>query len=293
MKVHPIFSGVLLLALAACAEPNFALKDDAPETPPAPEANGEAPSQILKSSTPAPSVAHSSPRTTLTPMSKSAAGEIFDTKEIKFRADENLWKKVSNTDEVATFEARTAKQGVVAFRGETTIPTSLKRIAAVLNDPNIRKEWVDALLETRTVEAKNTFERIEYNHTQVPWPFQDRDFLYRVKIKVNPNPAAMLITMASTEDAREPARSGIVRGEILHSYYYMKEIQSTPPSTQVVIEMAADPKGVIPLWIVNLTQKRWPHHTLLALKKMALRPDLVVPKEIEDYFRSHQPGGRK
>jgi hypothetical protein len=49
--------------------------------------------------------------------------------------------------------------------------------------------------------------------------------------------------------------------------------------------MAIDPKGAIAPWMVNLTQKKWPHNTLMALKKLVMRPDLVVPKEIEDYFR--------
>ena len=216
---------------------------------------------------------------------------MFDTPEIKLRADETVWKKVANDDDIATFEARVSQAGVVAFRGEMKIPTDLKRVAAVLSDPTVRTEWIDALLETHTIEFVNPFNRVEYNRTQVPWPFHDRDFIYRVKVKVNPNPAEMLITMTSVEDAREPAHSGIIRGQILHSFYYMKELKGIEPVTQVVIEMAVDPKGIIPLWIVNLTQKRWPHHTLLALKRIALRPDLVVPKEIEDYFKHHSPEG--
>ena len=74
----------------------------------------------------------------------------------------------------------------------------------------------------------------------------------------------------------------------------MKEIPGATPQTQVVIEMALDPKGAIPMWMVNLTQKKWPHNTLLALKKISSREDLVVPKEIEDYFSvSHKTGGKK
>lgn len=299
MKFHSLVSSSFLLfaITSACAEPNFALKE-----------NQEKPESILpvkeaktlstrpESATTLPAATatlHSMSAPAATHLPTSSQAELFDTREIKFHADDTIWKKVSNDDGVLTFSERSPRTNVVAFRGEMRIPSSLKRVAAVLSDPTIRKEWVDALLETRTVELVSSMERLEYNHTQVPWPFHDRDFLYRVKVKVNPEPAAMLITIASEQDAREPPLDGIVRGQILHAFYYMKEVPGIQPLTDVVIEMAVDPKGVIPLWMVNLTQKRWPHHTLLALKKRAVGPDLVVPKDIQDYFNPIPPGGRK
>ncbi len=195
-----------------------------------------------------------------------------------------LWSKISEDDGINTFSMKAPDQDVVAFRGEATIPAPMKKVVTVLSDPNIRKEWVDALVETHTVEKKSDFESIEYNHTKVPWPFQDRDFVYQANVKVDQKLGAIQIKMKSVDDAREPPRSGLVRGEILHSAYWMKETKGKTPSTHIVIEMAVDPKGGIPLWMVNLTQKKWPHNTLLALKKLAMRPDLVVPKSIEDYF---------
>ena len=224
------------------------------------------------------------------PMARESSElEIFDSEQIKFKTDLKIWKPVSNKDGVTTYQEIRPKQDVVAFRGEMRIPTSVKKIATVLSDPDIRKQWVDGLVETRTVQLISSTERIEYNHTDVPWPFHDRDFVYHVNVQSSHEPVSMLITMISVKDPREPERSGIVRGEILHAYYYMKENPGPNPSSDVVIEMAADPKGAIPTWAVNLTQKKWPHNTLLELKKIAMRPDLMVSKEVDDYFNSSHP----
>jgi len=219
----------------------------------------------------------------------------FDPDHIQVETTEAHWKKLSDELGIRTYQEKNSAHDVVAFRGETTIPTSLVRIAAVLKDESVRKEWIDSLEEQKILEHVSDLEQIEYNHSKVPWPFHDRDFVYKVKVKVNREATrSMVISMVSTTSPLQHERDGIVRGEILHSFYYMKEIPGPEPKTEVLIEMALDPKGAIPLWMVNLTQKKWPHNTLLALKKIATRSDLVVPKEIEDYFSdSSQTGGKK
>ena len=73
----------------------------------------------------------------------------------------------------------------------------------------------------------------------------------------------------------------------------MRQLPGPDPRTQIIVEMALNPMGAIPLCMVNLTQKRWPHNTLLGLKKLALKADLVVPKEIEDYFKGGSGTGEK
>ena len=216
----------------------------------------------------------------------TTADTNFNVNTVQIESDEKIWKKISDQDGVRTYEERKPEHDVVAFRGEITMSTTLKRIATILRDEKIRKKWIDALKENKTLEQTSPLEQVDYNHTNVPWPFQDRDFVYRAKIKVEQGPPqALLIVMASVDTPMQPEKKGIVRGQVLHSFYYMKEIPGAESKTEVVIEMALDPKGAIPMWMVNLTQKRWPHHTLLALKKLATEPDLVVPKEIEDYFK--------
>jgi hypothetical protein len=171
------------------------------------------------------------------------------------------------------------------FRGEALLHASIEKLAAVLNTPELRKEWVDSLADTHTIEKRSMMDRTEYVRSKVPWPFQDRDFVFRVQIQVAQSPYSIFIMMNSIDDAREPPRPGAVRGSILHAYYLLRDA-STPQvtATRVVVEIAADPKGSIPSWIVNLTQKRWPNNTLHSLEKISRREDLVIAPEIKEFF---------
>ncbi len=208
---------------------------------------------------------------------------VFDSNEHSLKTDLSQWKLIDEDDGIQTDEKIKSNSGLVAFRGEILIPAPLKKVATILVEDALQKDWVDSYVESKTISVKSELESIEYNQTKVPWPFQNRDFVFRVFAKVNAQPATMLITMKSVEDPSMPPVSGVVRGEIIHSYYYLKEMAGLR-ATKMVVEMEVDPKGAIPLWLVNISQKGWPHNTLSSLKKLSLRDDIQVLPKLDKYF---------
>ena len=56
--------------------------------------------------------------------------------------------------------------------------------------------------------------------------------------------------------------------------------------TRVWVEIMVNPKGNIPAWAVNLTQKKWPRNTLSRMRALALDPKLVIPEEVLGFFIS-------
>jgi hypothetical protein len=205
LKLGMLSLSVLFL-ITACAKPsskNALVVDDTPnrvnpalnssESAPKPikvstkkitqeEAESSAPIEIDATQTPAPGQA------------ENLSGEF----SVKF--DDSSWKLIGDTDGVQTFKNKQEDAGVVSFRGETLVPASLLKIATILNADNLRKQWVEGLLETRVIEQVNPLERVEYNHTKSPWPFEDRDFLYHLNVYSKREPLALLITMKSVEE---------------------------------------------------------------------------------------------
>jgi hypothetical protein len=204
---------------------------------------------------------------------------------IEFETNSKLWELSSDKDGIKTYKEINPSGDIVSFRGEALLHASIEKLAAVLNTPELRKQWVDSLADTHTVEKRSMLDRTEYVRSKVPWPFQDRDFVFKVRIQVSQLPYSIFIMMNSVDDPREPPRAGVVRGSLLHAYYFLRDA-STPrvTATKVVVEIAADPKGSIPSWIVNLTQKKWPNNTLHSLEKISQRDDLVIAPEIKDFF---------
>jgi hypothetical protein len=70
----------------------------------------------------------------------------------------------------------------------------------------------------------------------------------------------------SVEHPKAPAKDSIgVRGVILHGRYVLQP--KGPNQTFVKAEYLADPKGILPTWVVNIVQKNWPYKTLAGLRK--------------------------
>lgn len=214
----------------------------------------------------------------------------FENYTIVQNVDLNEWKMLGNDEGVQSYQKKKElENGLVAFRAESVIPTSLTRIAAVFDDPSIRKDWIDSLAEAKVVKIENRLNRVEYNHTSVPWPFQDRDFLYSVDIKMSRNPNTMILRMRNTEDSAYPPKEGVVRGKLVYCYYYMTEVEPGK-ATKVAVEMSIDPMGNIPKWLVNASSKKWPQHTLSRLAKVAQRDSLNIPNDLENYYKT---GGKQ
>ncbi len=208
---------------------------------------------------------------------------VFDDENHRLKANVNQWKLIDDQDGIKTYEKKNPNSDLVAFRGEILIPAPLKKIATILQDEALQKEWIDSFVESKIIREVSEYERVGYNQIKVPWPCQNRDFVFRVNAKVNVQPPTMLISMKSIETESIPPVSGIVRGNIVDSYYYLKESNGLR-ATKVAVEMEVDPKGAIPLWLVNTSQKKWPHNTLSALKKISMREDIRVLPKIEKYF---------
>jgi hypothetical protein len=52
------------------------------------------------------------------------------------------------------------------------------------------------------------------------------------------------------------------------TYYRFEAIPGTNKTT-LEVEVHTDPKGMLPSWLVNIIQKKWPSKTLLTLAKVA------------------------
>jgi hypothetical protein len=193
------------------------------------------------------------------------------------------WEFIANKDGLKTFQ-RDTEQGIVGFRGETVMDATIEQIATVLADMPSRKKWMDEVVEARRVRMNSIFDRVEYNHTAVPWPFQNRDFVYSAKVAVDTQQKTMTITMQSVEDAELPPKDGIVRGQMHLSRYFLKSLDGGK-KTFVTVEIIVDPKGAIPKWIVRLKQKKWPRNTLTGLGKYIASNRIEVPKEFQVFAK--------
>ena len=68
-----------------------------------------------------------------------------------------------------------------------------------------------------------------------------------------------------------------VRAEVKGTYYNFTALSAK--RTKLEVEVHTDPKGLLPNWLVNLIQKKWPSKTLSGLIRHARKGNASHPKE--------------
>ncbi len=182
------------------------------------------------------------------------------------------WERFDDEDGIAVYRRDMAGSPIVALRGEGIIDAPVLRVASVLIDSTRTPEWISNLEEVRVLRLIGDRERVEWSHIDTPFILADREFVVRGKLDVDAKNKRVLIDSHSVEDARAP-KTDYVRGRLIYGKFVLSSIDHGK-RTRVLAEVQADPKGSVPKWLVNMFQKRWPHGTLMAMRKQVKKPGI-------------------
>ena len=189
------------------------------------------------------------------------------------------WVPTKVREGVSLYRGKVNGSDVVAFKGSGHVDTPPWKLAAILLDAKRAPEWVDSLGSSKILRRLSPTSFIEYNHIETPFVMKDRDFVSFVQIELDMTERSMALRYHPTDDALVP-QTHHIRGEIVHALF---KIQATgnPERTLLTAEMHADPKGSVPVWIVNLFQKNWPVNTFNAIRMQVKKPDIGIAAEFK------------
>lgn len=193
------------------------------------------------------------------------------------------WEFVSEQEGIKVFRKSYPNSEVKGVAGETVVNASVGKILWILLDHPHKPEWINRFKEAYTVEEIPPSSNIQYSQFDLPFPASDRDFVFRNDFSVDPELRAVVIDVKSVVDKTAPEREGVVRGEIKRGRYIL-----IPQGDKTILqaEYLADPKGMIPTWLINFFQKEWPYKTLDAMRNQLKKPYV---KEWDVYTKVLKP----
>ncbi|HYM24799.1 MAG TPA: START domain-containing protein [Vicinamibacterales bacterium] len=192
----------------------------------------------------------------------------------------DAWKPVSSEHGVEIYRRTVPGSDVVALKGVGVVDAPVWKIASILLDTKRAPEWADSLKESRVLRRIGPTEYVEYNHIGLPLIIKDRDFVSEVQIEVDPAARTFaLVYRPSGDGLASPTHN--VRGEILAGRFEAVSLERGA-RTRLSAELQADPKGLLPTWIVNMFQRNWPLTTFERLRLQAAKPDIAMPPDFRD-----------
>ncbi len=149
------------------------------------------------------------------------------------------------------------------IKAEITFQSSAHTIAQTLMNVNELHKWVYKCSSSQLI-AKQGDSVVIYRHvTDVPWPFEDRDQV--AKFTIHKDAKTGIIAITSKLVAGYPKYPGYVR---IHRSEASWKLVPNKDKVDALYELAIDPGGTVPSWIMNLFITDGPFRTFVNLKKM-------------------------
>jgi len=185
------------------------------------------------------------------------------------------WQSVdTTTDGIQIFKKEGSGSGLIAFRGIGVVEAPLPLVATVIFDTDRRRKWVEGLVDSRILRWEDKDNFSEYDHIEMPFLMNERDFVSKITIRVDLPKKEMVFHYRSSDDPSAP-RTDYIRGEVIDMTFILNSIDNDR-STRIDAAFLCDPKGWIPRWLVNFFLEDWPKRTFRNLRKEVLKSDLSV-----------------
>jgi len=181
------------------------------------------------------------------------------------------WEEIVNDDGVKVWRKKFEGSPFVAFRGETLVDVSIKKVLAVLNDQDKKTSWMHRCVANYAIEYKKLGQVIIYNRTGSNFPLvADRDVVVETNLTYDTKNGVIDIVAVDTTHKDGPPIDGVVRMKKLRLNWRLTFVSKN--KTLVRYEVQTDPGGALPAWVVNLVSRGVPKKTLAGLKKQVLLP---------------------
>ncbi|NOQ78445.1 MAG: hypothetical protein GQ546_03490 [Gammaproteobacteria bacterium] len=174
------------------------------------------------------------------------------------------------------------------FKAITHINASLDSILAVMFDNKSCTEWVYSCEDSFVIEDVSFNERYHYQICDIPFPFQDRDFIFHSIMKQDLESKIVTITMSSaaqychgnsSEQCKKVNQSKLVRVKKTIGTY---KLEPKVSGTKITWIQHTDPAGNLPSWLVNQFIKDTPYWTLKQLAEKVKEEKYKYAKLVYD-----------
>lgn len=179
-----------------------------------------------------------------------------------------VWITVLNEDGVHIESRSSGIDNLLSFRAHTKILAKRVRIQQEILNVKEYIHWIPRTAEIILLKEADPKKEVFFFGTGKGFfpVLEDRHLLVRLDVREE-GPSNSLLVMERIQPsavAKVPPMPGILIPYIRLEWSLRDIVQG---STEVTLFLTADPGGLVPDWIVNLAMKKYPLHTLQALRK--------------------------
>lgn len=174
------------------------------------------------------------------------------------------WELSRDENGIKVYKGTSVSSGYKAVKVEAEMEGTVSKLVSILKDVSNNKNWVYKTKQSHLVSTISENEFLYYAETRLPWPFDDRDMVIRMKFDFD-SVQNILKVKATGEPDSVPEISGKVRIRKFNGDWSVKYDGGNRISIVYVLEV--NPGGNISPGISNLFVTKGPFETFNNLSR--------------------------
>ena len=163
------------------------------------------------------------------------------------------------------------------FKAVIIIHQPAEAIGAILMDLKTYSKWIDGCVDVNFLNKHNNSNNEVYLAINTPWPFYNRDVIFRIKNDAILGEEGMIVQGKAIEEANVLTRKGYVR--VTDAYFHVLLEKMTDSSTKVIYQSKIDASFNMPSCLSRRICANMVYNSMVNLKK--LLNDLEISKKKE------------
>jgi hypothetical protein len=177
---------------------------------------------------------------------------------------QNIWEMDKNKEGIKVYTSVEKNSEFKSFKAVMTITASTDEIMKILKNADGYTTWYGF---TKTSKLLTREKDVQYNYVETifPWPYSNRDMVYRMSIDTS-IPGAIKISLKGMPDYIHENK-GIVRMKKAEGYILLKPMED---KTEIIYVFHSEPGDNVPPWLANKSIAELPFKTLSGLRKILI-----------------------
>lgn len=173
---------------------------------------------------------------------------------------QSSWEVAKNKDGIVVYTRAEKGSAFKSFKAIAKVEASTDEIISKLKDADNYTKWYGYTKTSKLIKQEDS---VQYNYveTTFPWPFANRDMVYRMAINFL-HSGVVKISLTGLPNYI-PEKKGIERMQKADGYLLLKPLDG---KTEIIYEFHSEPGDNIPTWLANNSIAELPFITLHGLR---------------------------
>lgn len=174
------------------------------------------------------------------------------------------WKLVKDKNGIQVYTRSNGEMTFKEFKAVTTMTGSPEQVLSVLYDVEALPEWGHNIIDAIVIKKNLPYEQVYYAVAKAPWPYKNRDGIYKNLIKWDESERVLSIGIEMLDnDLMSNDENVRMRG---YGHWEYRDLGNGKGA--VTFQMQVDPGGAVKAWIANMFTSDSPYETLKGLREV-------------------------